>query len=258
MDLTEDAFLGGRVMMRQPCSGPRAGIDPVLLAAAIPARASETVLDVGTGSGVVALCLLARIPGLRVCGLELDPHLAALARDNAARNPAVFGHGGVFTVVEGNLCSKGAAGLDPNTFHHVAANPPFGQAGRGTAPPDGRKAAAHVENEASLDQWIDYCFHMARPRGTVTLVHRADRLDQLVARLHGRVGDLTVIPLWPRAGKPARRVIVQGIKGASGVSTLHPGLVLHREGARDFTAEADAILRRGAGFPPACSDTTDR
>lgn len=256
MDLTEDAFLGGRVMMRQPCSGPRAGIDPVLLAAAVPARAGETVLDVGTGSGVVALCLLARIPGLKIAGLELDPHLVALARDNAVRNRDIFRSDSVFDVVEGNLCTKGAAGLEPNTFDHVAANPPFGQPGRGTVPPDGRKAAAHVETAASLDEWIDFCIRMARPRGTVTVVHRADRLDQLMARLHGRVGDVTVVPLWPRAGKPARRVIVHGHKGASGVLTLHPGLVLHREGSRDFTDDADAILRRGAGLPLACADKT--
>jgi len=249
MDLTEDAFLGGRVMMRQPCTGPRAGIDPVLLAAAIPARTGETVLDVGTGSGVVALCLLARIPGLRVVGLELDPHLAVLARDNADRNRDLLGDGSAFDVREGNLRANGAAGLEPNAYDHVVANPPFVQPGRGTVPPDGRKAAAHVETEASLDEWIDFCVRMARPRGSVTVVHRADRLDQVIARLHGRVGDVTIIPLWPRAGKPARRVIVQGLKGTSGVLTLHPGLILHRDGSRDFTEEADSILRRGAGLP---------
>ncbi len=247
MDLTEDAFLGGRVMLRQPSNGPRAGIDPVLLAASIPAAPGDTVLDVGTGSGVVAMCLLARVAGLSVTGLELDPHMAALARDNAAHNSGNILEGGRFEVLEANLKSAEFK-LGVNRFDHVAANPPYGQPGRGTVPPNGRKANAHIESEGSLPEWIDFCIRMARPKGTVSIVHRADRLDHILAHMHGPVGDVTVIPLWPREGMPARRVIVRGCKGTAGVLTMTPGLVLHRAGCRDFTDQADAILRRGGAL----------
>ncbi len=251
-DLTEDAFLGGRVRLRQPAGGPRAGIDPVLLAAAVPARPGQRVLDVGTGSGVAACCLAGRVAGVRITGLELLPEMAALARANATLN-GLDGEDGAgdssFEVVTGDL-SAPPAGLMPGGFDHVMANPPFQAAGHGTVPPGLVKAAAHVEGAAALEAWVAFCLRMARRKGTVTIVHRADRLDALLAALWGRAGQTVVYPLWPRAGVAAKRVVVRSRKGVAGPLVLSPGLVLHHAGSRDFTPEAEAVLRHGEVLIP--------
>ncbi len=263
-DLTEDAFLGGRVRLRQPVGGPRAGIDPVLLAAAVPARLGQRILDVGTGSGVAACCLAGRVAGVHITGLELLPEMAALARANATLNgldgeEGTGGTGGAdgaggaggssFEVVTGDL-SAPLAGLVPGSFDHVMANPPFQAAGHGTAPPGPVKAAAHVEGGATLEAWVAFCLRMARRKGTVTIVHRADRLDALLAALWGRAGQTVVYPLWPRAGVAAKRVVVRSRKDVAGPLVLSPGLVLHHAGSRDFTPEAEAVLRHGEALIP--------
>lgn len=236
--VSEDALLGGRIKFFQPVRGYRAAIDPVILAASVPAGAGEEVLDVGSGAGAAALCLAARIPGVRVTGLESRPHLVDLARRNGDAN----GLGESVRFLCGDLLDAGIP-FQPQSFHHVMANPPFAESGRGNPPPDADKAAANVEGKATLAHWIDFCLKMVRPKGTLSIIHRADRLDAVLAALAGRLGGTVVYPLWPGSGgKPAKRVVVRGRRGVAAPMTLSPGLVLHeRDGS--YTREAEAVLR---------------
>jgi tRNA1(Val) A37 N6-methylase TrmN6 len=239
-DLTEDALLAGRVRLLQPRRGYRVAIDPVLLGAAVPAEAGETVLDAGLGSGAASLCLLARVPGCVVAGLELQPELAALAARNADLN------GRPLEVIGGDLLSP-PADLRRRQFDHVMTNPPFDEAGRGTPSPLAQRdrAHAHGAEAGGVAGWLDACLRRLAPRGRLTLIHRADRLDLILAALAGQLGGITVLPLWPAAGEPARRIIVSGRKGARGPSRLGPGLALHGPDGR-FTPEAEAVLREAA------------
>jgi tRNA1(Val) A37 N6-methylase TrmN6 len=239
--LTEDRLLGGRVLLRQPAQGYRAAIDPVLLAAAVPARDGEAVLEPGTGAGAAALCLAARVPGCRILGIEKDLALVRLARDNAALN----GSGDRFAVVEGEVPTL-PAGIARGSFDHAMANPPYLAPG-GTASPDPLKQAANVEREAGLADWVAFALAMVRAKGSLTFIHRADRIEALLAGLAGKAGALVVFPLWPKAGAAAKRILVQARKGVAGPSRLAPGLVLHGPDGR-YTEAAEAVLRGGASL----------
>ncbi len=242
-EFTEDALLGGRVRLRQPRDGFRAAIDSVLLAAAIPAAAGDSVFEpgAGAGAGAAALCLAHRVEGCRVVGIELQPDLVRLAGDNARLN----GLGDRIDVVVGDIALPPPR-IEPGGFAHVMMNPPHHVADRADVSPRPGRAAANAEGAASLGMWLDAGLRMLVRRGTLTLIHRADRLDEILAALHGRAGEIVVFPLWPGPGaKPAKRVIVRARKDAATPLRLAPGLVLHGDDG-GFTARADAVLRGAA------------
>ena len=238
--VTEDALLGGRVTLRQPETGYRVAIDPVALAAAIPAAKGDTVLDVGAGVGAAALCLAARVPECRIYGVEIQRHLVRLAAENVALN----GFGGRVEVMVGDL-SRPPPRLAAGSFHHVMSNPPYLTAPRANASPHAGKAAATVEAVGELAEWVGFCVNMVRHKGSVTFIHRADRLDELLAHLRDKTGGAVIYPLWPSAdrARPAKRVIVQATKGSAGPLKLLPGLILHEGEA--YSPAAEAILRHG-------------
>lgn len=247
-DLTDDRLLGGRVVLHQPRHGYRAAIDPVLLAAAVPARVGERVLDVGAGAGAAGLCLAARLPGVVVTGIEVDPALAALANANAEAG----GMAGRVEVLTGDIAGSPAPIAAEARFDHVLTNPPFLEPERADRSPDPGKDRAHVEGSADLALWLDYCLARLRYRGSLTVIHRADRLDALLAHLHARrrdpVGGITVFPLWPKGdGRPAKRVIVQARKAGRAPTVVMSGLILH-ESDGQFTAAADAVLSDAAAL----------
>ena len=239
-DRSEDGFLDGGIRLLQPAAGYRAAIDPVFLAAAVDAAPGERVLHVGAGHGAASLCLARRAEGCLVTGLETQPRLAGLARENARAN----GLEPFVRVVEGDLAAPGPA-LREGGFDHVMANPPYRDGGEGAGPRDRERAIAYSGNGIPLEGWIGFMHRMARPKGTLTLIHRADRLDRILSALHGRCGGVAVFPLWPKAGAAARRVVVRARRGVARPAVMCPGLVLHEpDGA--FTAAADAVLRGGA------------
>ena len=238
---TEDALLDGRVRLLQPAEGYRVAIDPVILAAAISVAPGERVLDLGSGTGAAALCLAVREPGCRISGLERELALVRLAQSSAE----LSGVAGRVDFMVGDLLAPPPR-LAPASFHHVMANPPFLPAG-GAASPEPGRALAHVEGEAGLEDWVRAALTLARPKGTVTFIHRADRLDALIAAFAGRAGELVLFPLWPEAGRPAKRILVRARKGVASPARLAGGLVLHRERG-EFTEAAEAILRHGAGL----------
>jgi len=232
-ETTEDQLLGGRVRLEQPAQGLRAAIDAVLLAAAIPARAGDAVLELGCGTGAALLCLAARVPGLVLHGVELDAGLAMLARRNLAGLEA--------RVSEGDI--RGALPV----ARHAFANPPYWPGGSASPNPL-RRAAAH-EGEAVLEDWAAALARGLERRGTASVILPAARLGQAAAALRAAgLGSLTVLPLWPRALVPAKRVVLQAIKGGRGPDRLLPGLVLHGADGR-FTEAAEAVLRHAAPLP---------
>ncbi len=239
--LTEDWLLDGRVRLLQPAGGYRVGVDAVLLAAAVAARAGETVLDVGTGVGAAALCLAVRATETAVTGLDTDRSMVRLATANAEAN----GIGRRARFFTGDLMTPPIR-LAPASFDHVMANPPYLAQGSVRGSPHPGKAAATVESTADLDDWVRFCVLMARHKGVVTMIHRADRLVHVLQAFSARLGGIVVFPLWPggKDSKPAKRVIVSGVKGSAAPLSLVPGLTLHRsDGA--FTPESDAVLRSG-------------
>lgn len=240
---SQDLFLGGRLRLSQPKSGYRAATDPVLLAAACPARMGQTVLELGCGVGVASLCLGTRVSGLRLSGLEIQPPYADLARDNAQ----VSGIG--FEVHEGDL-----RWMPPElrgSFDHVIANPPYFTTNGGTAARDGGREVAQRE-DTPLSDWCLAARKRLHPGGWLTMIHSADRLPDILAGLDG-FGAVAVLPLAPRQGRAANRVLLRARKGAKGPFRLLAPLVMHdgaaHEGDRDsYSAEVTAVLRDGAAI----------
>jgi tRNA1(Val) A37 N6-methylase TrmN6 len=243
--VTEDRLLNGRVRLRQSADGYRAAIDPVFLAAAVPPGGPCSVLDLGCGVGAATLCLLARLSEAQVTGIEVQPQLATLARDNAALND--WAHR--FEVVEGDIADRSLLVDIPSArggFDEVICNPPHHRAEMAAAP-EPAKATATREDGAALDDWVEVALAHVRRKGAVTFIHRADRLEDLLAAFRGRAGGAIVFPLWPKPGEAARRVLVRARKGVRAPLTLAAGLVLHTTENR-FTPAAERVLREGRGL----------
>jgi tRNA1(Val) A37 N6-methylase TrmN6 len=240
--ITDDRLLGGRVLLRQPAEGYRVAIDPIFLAAAVPAAPGELVLDVGAGVGAAALCLAWREPNCLIRGIEIQHALVRLATENAALN----GSAPRVEFMVGDIL-RPPPRMAPGTFHHVMANPPYQAAHAGTRSDNSRRDVANVEGEAELADWVRYSLNMVRSKGSVTFIHRADRLDALLAELRQRAGDIAVYPLWPGGSRPASRVIVRARKDVATPTRLSSGMVLHEPDGR-YSAAAEAVLRDGAAL----------
>jgi tRNA1(Val) A37 N6-methylase TrmN6 len=236
---TEDRLLGGRVRLRQPAEGYRVAIDPVFLAAAVAAEPHQLVLDVGCGAGAAMLCLGLRVPQARIVGLELQRDLVRLAGDNAILN----GMEARISVMIGDLLHAPPR-LSFGAFDHVMANPPYNERDRSVLAAAAGKTEATVEGAADLGAWVRFALAMVRPKGSITFIHRADRIDALLGEIAGRAGEVVVYPLWAAADRPASRVLVRARKQIAAPARLAPGLVLHRADGR-LSEPAESILRDG-------------
>jgi tRNA1Val (adenine37-N6)-methyltransferase len=233
---TNDTFLGGRVAVRQPTRGFRAGLDAVMLAAAVPAVDGEEALELGSGVGTASLCLACRVAGATVHGVEIDPDLVALARGNARSNE-----------VDARVSFTVFDALAPPSqlrrpFDHVFCNPPFHADGETS--PDAERARA-LQDKGRLKEWLTAGLKRTGPGGTFTSILRTDRVVEALTALPER--GVTVFPFWPRTGEQAKRIIVQVRQGSRAPLVFLPGLVLHEADGR-YTPEADTILRQGASL----------
>lgn len=244
-ELSCDAFLGGRLHLFQPKKGYRAGVDPVFLAASIPARPGQQVLELGCGAGAAILSLAARVSDLALSGVEIQPAYAALARRNAAHN------GIALEVVEGDLANLSAPLRDAQ-FDHVLANPPYfrGGAHSPAADPGRRKA---LGEETPLDLWFGVAARRLRPRGYLHMIQRVERLPEMISACADRLGSLEVLPLASRIGRAPDLVILRARKGGKADFRLHTPLILHA-GARherdgeSYRPEIQDLLRNGAAL----------
>lgn len=243
----EITVLNKTIRLLQPVDGFRTSLDSVMLAAACPAQGGDHILDLGCGVGGAGLCVLRRVPGTKLTGIDIQADHIDLALRNAALNSmnsrTAFHPQNILDYVK--LIKQENT---PPAFDHVILNPPYLEDGTHTPSPRPAKAAAHAhQKEVSLQDWLDAGFYALKSGGSLTIIHRADQSDKIIQGLGKRFGALEIIPLWPRTGQEAKRVIIRARKDRKSPARLHPGLVLHLENG-DYTPEADAILRGGAAI----------
>lgn len=239
--VTRDAFLGGRLTLSQPGHGFRAGLDSVLLGAAV-APGRRALLDLGCGVGTAGFVAMAHDATLQATLADQNAEMTALAEDNARDN----GFGDRSRVIVADITAKGAArkaaGIADNGYYAVIANPPFFASGAGTLAADAGRADARHMDAATLDLWIKTAASAAAAGGEIIFIYPAESLSPLLAGFEQRFGAITLLPLAPRAGQPVSRVLIRGIKGSRAPLTLLSSRVLHDEG-RAFAPEFDAIFR---------------
>jgi len=246
--VSEDAVLGGALILRQPKRGHRVGHDAILLAAAVAGRAGEHAVELGAGVGAAGLALARRVNGLTVTLVEIDPALTALAHENAATNGLSDRVRTVCLDVAAPHAAFAAAGLKPASADRVLMNPPF-NAAQNPSPERGRRLA-RTGAQDTLTRWIGAAARLLRPRGVVTLIWRADGLDAMLAALTAEhsFGGVTLLPVHSKPEAPAIRVLASAVKGSHPPLVLLPGLLL-ADAKGHPTPTAEAVLRFGATLP---------
>src|SRR3954447_10168339 len=245
-DITEDAFLGGQLRLKQKRCGHRAGHDAILLAAATEAQAGDRVVDLGAGVGAAGLALARRVAGIRLSLVEINPELAELARANAAANAITAD--AIVLDVTADAQVFAAHGLVPDSIDIVLMNPPFNDPVRHRGSPDPARHTAHVATEETLDAWVHATRRILRSNGVLTLIWRADGIAEVLAALSRGFGSLSILPVHGEAGRPAIRVLVRAVKGGRAPARLLPGLVLSEE-SRVPKKEVMDILEGRAVLP---------
>lgn len=244
LECTEDAFLGGRLRLRQLKAGHRAGHDAVLLAAATSARAGHRVVDFGAGVGAAGLALAHRVASVDIVLVEIDPTLAALARSNAAANDIAADV--IVLDVESGAESFAAAGLPPDSVDVVLMNPPFNDAARHRASPDAARASAHVASGGTLANWIHAARRILKSGGVLTLIWRADGIAEVLAALDRGFGSLAILPVHGEAGAPAIRMLVRAVKGGRAPTRILSSLMLNDESGLPNKQVQEILAGNGA------------
>ncbi|MCB9963706.1 MAG: methyltransferase [Rhodospirillales bacterium] len=235
-------LLDHKVRLFQPEQGFRTSQDAVLLAAACPAQGTQSVLDLGCGVGGASFCLLWREENLALTGIDIEPLYLDLARKNAELNHkhATFLHADTLHYRVDTPAQR---------FDHIICNPPFFQAGEHTASPILPTAAArgYLQDNETLEGWIKSAFENLVSKGSLTLIHQADKTDEIIRFLGKKFRSTEIIPIYTKPNEPAKRVIIRSFKDRKSPCTLHPGITLHRPD-RSLTASANRLLRDGATF----------
>lgn len=253
-EATVDGFLDGRIEIGQPARGRhRAGLDAILLAAAVPSEATGRLVDLGAGVGTAGLAVAARVAGVEVRLAEADPEAVAFARANLDR-PANAGFAGRVEVIAVDLLGRAKAReavLARESAEHVICNPPFYPARTVSTSPRPARAAAHVLAAGGLDDWVRVAAATLAAHGRLALIFRGDGLAEILAATAGRFGAVAIRPIHPRADAPAHRLVVAAVKGSRAAPRILPGLVLHPPGGNGYLPAAEAILRGRCGFDDA-------
>ncbi len=241
---TQDAFHRGRFVLVQPRKGHRAGLDAMLLAAAVPGGFAGRLADLGAGAGAAGLAVAARCPDAHILLVEREPEMVAHARLTLA-HPANTSFTGQVGVLAADVTLTGRArrdaGLGDNAFDFAVMNPPFNE-GADRASPDALRRSAHVMESGLLESWLRTAGAIVKPRGMMALIARPQSLDEILAACRGRFGGLALLPVHPRAGDPAIRLIVRGVRGSRTALALHPPLILHDGDGAGFSGRAQAAI----------------
>ena len=238
-DYTEDYLLDKKVRIFQPVDGYRAAIDAVILSSMVhKVKSGDKILDLGSGTGAISLCLAHRFPAAEITGLEIQPQLVELSTMSAAANG--------FDKLRFENCDirKPPVKLF-NGFNHLVTNPPY--AADDMPSPNAGKALAHNFQDFDLEKWLLTALKFLRPLGWIYIINRTAAIDEILSVLHGRAGAITVLPLFSKAGQEAKRVIVCARKGDKSPSRILPGLTVH-DADGQYTSEAQLLLREGKGF----------
>lgn len=236
MTVTVDDFLGGKIKLAQLKDGYRATSDSVLLASAVQVKKGESVLDVGTGNGVVLFCLSAREKDLKMTGVDIQPELIELAKKNEELN-----HVSAEFIVDD--ISKKTSLIHARQFNHVVTNPPYYADGRVR---ENKQQQIAFHEVIKVDKWISFCLKHIRAGGTFTMIHQMTALPDILTALNrSALGAIEVIPLVKDISTPAKRVIVRGRLGSKKPFILRNPFVLHAENKRDYTSNVEAVLRNG-------------
>lgn len=227
--------LGKSLELLQQEDGFKTSIDAVLLAAACPAKKGETLLDLGCGVGSAAFCALKRVPETTLTGIDILPEAIAIADQNAIRNG--MAERSTFTCID-------IRDFEDMSFDHVICNPPYLDAGGHLRSPSAAKATAmgFGEDDIDLKDWVDCAYRNIKGQGSLTMVHRADMVDEIIRAMGKRFGAIEIIPLWPKAGVDAKRAIIRAIKNRKSKARIHAGIMLHTEDG-GYTSQAEKILR---------------
>lgn len=240
--ITRDAFLGGRLTLSQPRHGFRAGMDSVLLGAAV-ADGRGNLLDLGSGVGTASFVALTHHPALRATLAELNAEMLDLARRNASDNGLSDRTQFAAVNVAGPGADRVAAGLAENAYDAVIANPPFFDNWGGTLAANAGRARSRHMDAATLDNWVKTAAGHATGGGEIVFIYPSESLSLLLAAFTQRFGAVTVLPLTPRPAAVVTRVLVRGIKGSRAPLTLLASRALHQAEGRGFQPEFDAIFR---------------
>jgi tRNA1(Val) A37 N6-methylase TrmN6 len=243
---SEDAVLGGRLVLRQPLSGHRVGHDAILLAAAVSAQPGAHAVDLGAGVGAAGLALAHRVEGLTVTLVEIDPTLTALACDNIVRNDLADRVRAICLDVGASAAAFADAGLAAGEADCVLMNPPFNALQNPS--PNANRRTAHAGSPGVLQQWVRAAARLLRPSGTLTLIWRADGVADVLVALASGFGAVSLLPVYGKPASPAIRILVGAVKASRAPLALRPGLLL-ADGQGEPTAEAEAVLREGASLP---------
>lgn len=239
-EYTNDYLLDKQVRILQPVNGYRTSSDAVLLSSLINGiKESENILDVGSGTGGISLCLAHRFPENQICGLEIQPRLADLANQSAAANG--FGNLEYFNVdINGKKLP-----LPPCSFSHVITNPPYSD--HDMPSPNKSKALAHNHSATDLSQWLSFCLKMLKPFGHLYIVNRVEALNEIITALYKKAGKIEVIPVYSKPGQNAKRILIKAQKDSKSPTIILPPLYVHKSNG-EYTPEANQILRQGKSF----------
>lgn len=243
IEYTNDYLLNLQVKIFQPVNGYRASTDAVILSA-LPERIKQQdrILDVGSGTGAISLCLAHRLQSqnVQIHGFELQPNLAELSNLSAQANGfSYFLHYHNINICHDTLPEK------PNSFQHVISNPPYSEADMKS--PNESKSLAHNFADFNLNNWIQFCLKMLAPFGWFYMINRAEALPQILYSLHGKAGDITIIPLLSKASQNAKRVLVSARKNSKTPAIIKPDFIIHQKDG-NYTPQAEQILRLGKTF----------
>jgi len=242
-EFTEDAFLGGKLWLRQPKSGHRAGHDAILLAAATPARSGDRVVEFGAGVGAAGLAVAKRVAGVKLVLVEFDEGLAELARGNAVSN-AIAAEAIVLDVTSA-APAFAAAGLAADSVDVVLMNPPFNDSARHRASPDQARASAHVATPTTLQGWIHAGRRILKSGGVLAMIWRADGIAEVLAALDRGFGSLAILPVHADVTSPAIRVLVRAVKGGKAPTRMQPPLILNDESGEPHQKVQDILAGKG-------------